>query len=627
MDNFNFFNLGDIPVVPAPDRIQQLEAMLQQVSDESSQKDRTVASYGAAVTEANMRIFGLNLTVADYRRRVGMLERNDNAHRAVNLDLGQKLGDRDRTVSAQALAIYELTNQLNRRDRTIGECRSSIASYEQTTVSQALEVIDLGNKLNERDSTIADLQRTVTELQHANSDLMHTNGEQEHTIADLQCTVAALQHRDADHVRANSEQKSTIANLQHTVAALQHRDSAHVRTINGLQRTVTDLQHANTGHVQTIDELERANADQQSQLNEAHCTSAICLGGINYLMNRYTEYEYGAEIHRQSLDAAIPPPDILADDDDSDVTDMAVDIPTSADTVATTSATSPAVTSPVIDPLPGLPLPSFDLADTARHESLGAIYDQSGAEVTSERLLAAVKPFIYISPDVVFASYHETHHCQLIPYGIKPHEFIKTLAKLDGFGHLTLRLSSEHSARLAHVNFLQRCDLELETLRDDILGRLGLTKDLTAVVLSPVLCYTLVILCGTRMDQMTGLIIDIMFTTATDVKLQLLWVTTVCGTHQMSASDLCHMVKAWVEGLCQYITHNGIESSLDMARQCSNEYARRRSAGSGNSMANVAAEMLKHNEHFSQLFLGVGEDKLTILHRVIPHLMGIDTSS
>ncbi|KAJ2840293.1 hypothetical protein FBU31_000538, partial [Coemansia sp. 'formosensis'] len=577
MDNFNFFNLGDIPVVPAPDRIQQLEAMLQQVSDESSQKDRTVASYGAAVTEANMRIFGLNITVADYRRRVGMLERNDNAHRAVNLDLGQKLGDRDRTVSAQASAIYELTNQLNGRDRAIGECRASITSYEQATVSQALEVIDLGNKLNERDSTIADLQRTVTELQQANADHVRTNGEQEHTIADLQRTVAALQHRDTDHVR----------------------------TINGLQRTVTDLQHANAGHVQTIDELERANADQQSQLNEAQCVSAICLGGINYLMNRFAQSEYGAEIHRQALEAAIPPPDILADDYDSDVTDMVVDIPTTADTVATTSAASSAVASPVIDSQPGLPLPSFDLADTARHESLGAIYDQSGVEVKSERLLAAVKPFTFISLDVVLASYYDMYGYQLIPNGVKPHEFIKTLAKLYGFGHLTLRLSSEHSARLAHVNFLQRCDLELETFRDDILGRLGLTEDLTAAVLSPVLCYTLVILCGTRMDQMTGLIIDIMFTTATDVKLQLLWVTTVCGTHQMSSSDLCHMVKAWVEGLYEYITHNGIDSSLDMARQCSNEYARRRGADGNNSMANVAAEMLKHNEHFSQLFLGV----------------------
>ncbi|KAJ2816398.1 hypothetical protein FBU31_006591, partial [Coemansia sp. 'formosensis'] len=266
-------------------------------------------------------------------------------------------------------------------------------------------------------------------------------------------------------------------------------------------------------------------------------------------MNRFAESEYGAEIHRQSLDAAIPPPDILADDDDSDVTDMVVDIPTAADTVATTSATSSVVASPVIDPLPGLHLPSFDLADTARHESLGAIYDQSGVKVTSESLLAVVRPFIYISLDVVLAVYHEMYHCQLIPNDLIPLEYIKTLSKLDGFGYSTLRLSSEHSARLGGLNFLQRCDLELETLRDDILGRLGLTKDLTTVVLGPVLCYTLVILCGSRMDRMTGSILEQMFLTITDANIQSLWVATASGTKQMSKDDICQTVRDWVQGL------------------------------------------------------------------------------
>ncbi|KAJ2817881.1 hypothetical protein FBU31_006068 [Coemansia sp. 'formosensis'] len=158
MDNFNFFNLGDIPVVTAPDRIQQLEVMLQQVSDESSQKDRTVANYVRALQEANST-FHANISNATYQR-VNELEQNDNAHRAVNLDLGRKLGDRDHTVSAQASAIYELTNQLNKRKRTIGKCRASIMSYEQIAISQALEANDLGNKLNERNSTIADLQQS-----------------------------------------------------------------------------------------------------------------------------------------------------------------------------------------------------------------------------------------------------------------------------------------------------------------------------------------------------------------------------------------------------------------------------------------------------------------------------------
>ncbi|KAJ2823788.1 hypothetical protein GGI24_003591 [Coemansia furcata] len=561
MDNFNYFGQGDIPVIPAPDRIQQLEAILQQVSAELSQKDRTVASYGAAVTEANMRIFGLNLTVADYRRRVGMLERNNNAHRAVNLDLGRKLGDRDRAVSAQASAIYGLTNQLNGRDQTIGECRSSIASYEQTTVSQALEVIDLGNKLNERDSTIADLQRTVTELQHANAN--------------------------------------------------------HVHTINGLQRTVADLQHANAGHVQTINELERANANQQSQLNEAYCTSAICLGGINYLMNRYTENEYGTEIHRQSLDAAIPPQDIPTDDDDSDVTDMVVDIPTSADTVATT----PVIASPVIDPQPGLPLPSFDLTDTARHESLGVIYDQYGVEVTPERLLAAIKPFVFIDFDLLLAIYYSRYGCRLLPSDAIPLDFIQACTGRGTLRRWTPQPTGAHSARLMGVNLLCRCELELDMLRLNILKRLGLEEDNETVVLGPVLCYVLVTLCGIGIDQMTGHILDTVFTTVTGVKLQLLRVATEGGTNQMSEDDICHMVKAWVEGLGEFIANDDdIEHLFDLARLCNGKYERRCAAEGYDSMGNIAAEMLERNEYFSQLFLGLQKADLEKVYTVLVHV-------
>ncbi|KAJ2813613.1 hypothetical protein H4S07_000541 [Coemansia furcata] len=344
-------------------------------------------------------------------------------------------------------------------------------------------------------------------------------------------------------------------------------------------------------------------------------------------MNRFAESEYGTEIHRQSLDAAIPPPDILADEYDSDVTDMIVDIPTAADTVAITSAASSAVASPVIDPQPGLPLPSFDLADTARHESLGAMCDQFGAKVTSERLLAVVKPFTFISLDVVLASYYDMYGRQLISGRFSPRLLIKTLAKLDGFRLWTPRLSEEHSARPVDLDFLQRCELELETFRDDILGRLGLTEDRTAVVLSPVLCYTLVILCGTRVDRMTGSILEQMFTMTTEVLLQTLWVTTESGPKQVAENELCDMVKAWVKGIGEFIARNGIDSSLDMARHCTYEYARRCGADGYDSAGNVAASLLENNELFSQLFLGLHKADLKALYKVLPLLMGSDTST
>ncbi|KAJ2821379.1 hypothetical protein GGI24_004234, partial [Coemansia furcata] len=126
---------------------------------------------------------------------------------------------------------------------------------------------------------------------------------------------------------------------------------------------------------------------------------------------------------------------ISTDDDSSDVTDIAIDEPTDADL----AVTMPVITSPVV-PTPdfasrlGLCLPPFCRMANARQGLPGLIYDQSGAEVTPESLLAVVKPFTFISLDVVIASYHDVYGCQLTSSRVNPHQFVKTLAKLDGFG-------------------------------------------------------------------------------------------------------------------------------------------------------------------------------------------------
>ncbi|KAJ2832924.1 hypothetical protein GGI24_001035, partial [Coemansia furcata] len=477
----------------------------------------------------------------------------------------------------------------------------------------------IGSLLN----TNTALSARASEHDRVIAELQHTVSEQGGTIDDLRRTIAELQCANADHVRANSEQGDTIANLQRTVATLQHRDSVHVRTINGLQCTVTDLQHVNAGHVQTIDGLERANTDQQSQLNEAHCTSAICLGGINYLVNRFAESEYGTEIHRQSLDAAIPPPDILADDYDSDVTDMIVDIQTAADTVATTSV----IASPVIDSLTGLPLPSFDLADTALHESLGKVFDQSGAVVTPERLLTVIGPFTLIDLDLFLAIYHSMYGRRLLSSGVSSIDFIQACTGRGTLRRWTPQPTGTHSASLIDIILLCRSELELDMLRLNIRKRLGLEEDKETVVLSPVLCYVLVTLCGIRMDMLTGQLLDLVFTSITEVKLQLLWVATESGPKQMAKNQLCDMVKAWVEGLGEFIANNNdTEHLFDLAKLCNGKYERRCAAEGYDSMGNIAAEMLERNEYFSQLFLGLRKADLEKVYTVLAHVFNSHAS-
>ncbi|KAJ2840297.1 hypothetical protein FBU31_000533 [Coemansia sp. 'formosensis'] len=525
--------------------------------------------------------------------------------------------------------IRELGAALHQAVSESSELRRTLANYENAEANRRYTEFALRLNVDERDRALFESRQTVAvqalfigSLRDTNTALRTGASEHDrvvaglqHTIAELQRTVTTLQNRDADHVR-------TIDGLQRTVAALQHRDTDHVRTINGLQRAVTDLQHANAGHVQTIDELERANADQQSQLNEAQCVGAICLGGINYLTNRFTESEYGTEIHRQSLDAAIPPPDILTDDDNSDVTDMVVDNPTAADTVATTPDTSLVVAPPVVDPLP-----LFDPTGTARHESLGKMYDQYGVEVTPERLLTVIDPFIIIDLDLLMVIYQSIYGCRLLSSGVSPLGFIQACTGRGTLRHWTPQLTVTNSARLININLLCRSELEFGTLRQNIRRRLGLKEDKETVVLGPILCYVLVTLCGIRMDMLTGQLLDLVFTSITGVKLQSLWVATEGGTNQMSEDDLCQMVKAWVEGLGEFITNDDdIEHLFDLARLCNGKYERGCAAEGYDSMGNVAAEMLERNEYFSQLFLGLQKADLEKVYTVLVHVFNSRTS-
>ncbi|KAJ2745645.1 hypothetical protein GGI19_006483, partial [Coemansia pectinata] len=187
--------------------------------------------------------------------------------------------------------------------------------------------------------------------------------------------------------------------------------------------------------------------------------------------------------------------------------------------------------------------------DGATASSSRTTYEHSDDKATSKRLLAAIKPCIFVEVDFVSGIYRRIHSCSLMPPGVKPKKFIKRLAKMDGLEHWVPRLSPTKSKGLAGLNFLRRRDLEPETLRLDVLRQLGLAEDLSAVVLGPRLCYALVAMCGIRVDQMSGPILSSMFSTVTGEDLHLLNMVTQQGVRQMTANSICQMVKSWVSNL------------------------------------------------------------------------------
>ncbi|KAJ2827829.1 hypothetical protein FBU31_003069 [Coemansia sp. 'formosensis'] len=514
---------------------------------------------------------------------------------------------------------------LTREQMILGLLQDAVADLNKA--HRALEVSERSNaELRQANS---DLQITVFERDWLAVERNQAAAERDQLAAERDQAVARSDQLAASNEQLTAERDQLAVERNRLEAVIQHSNAGH-------QQTAIELQRSEALRMQIIDGYEReaevlrynANvlqgtvAGQQSQLNEAQCVSVICLAAIYYFMNRHAEFESRTEIRRQSLDAAAPPPDILTDDDNSDVIDIVVDMPTVADIVTTTPDTSLVIATPVVDPLP-----SFDLADSARQGPLGAIYDQSGAEVTPERLLAAIKPFVIIDFDLLLAIYHSMYGYRLLSGDARPQTFVRILSRMDEFGHWTPRSTGTHSTRLTSLIFIQRYDHELVSLRDNILQQLGLADNITAAILGPVLCITLVTLCGIRMDRMMDQVMDQVFTTITDVKLQLLWVVTASGPKQMSEDNLCQMVKDWIQGLAELIAmDSNIEQSLDRARRCNAEYTRRCVADRSNPMANIAAEMLRSGEFFSHLLLGIHADQLKALCRKLVHVVDSGTS-
>ncbi|KAJ2748849.1 hypothetical protein GGI19_005941, partial [Coemansia pectinata] len=63
--------------------------------------------------------------------------------------------------------------------------------------------------------------------------------------------------------------------------------------------------------------------------------------------------------------------------------------------------------------------------DNATASSSSITCHSSSERVTSERLLAVIKPCIFVDVDFVSGIYHRIHSCSLMPPGVKPKHFVK----------------------------------------------------------------------------------------------------------------------------------------------------------------------------------------------------------
>ncbi|KAJ2060363.1 hypothetical protein GGH13_006796 [Coemansia sp. S155-1] len=255
-----------------------------------------------------------------------------------------------------------------------------------------------------------------------------------------------------------------------------------------------------------------------------------------------------------------------------------------------------------------------------RYRSKRPLLDISGNEITPARMSKLLGPFCFMILHMVPTAYRQIFGCQPIPSGLKPQDFNRMLTKMEGFQFWSLSIAGTNFGRPIYMNFLQRDGVELGNIRKNMLRRLALTEGANAVVLGPLLSYFLITLACMRVDQMTGPILDRMFTRITGRALGTLRVVTENGIRRMTAIQICEMAKTWVTDLCLFIARGSrMQESQDLATKCYEAYVRRYRATGSNSVqidtdGAIAREMLANNEDYSRMFLGIRATELIKLY-------------
>ncbi|KAJ2244702.1 hypothetical protein GGI13_006120 [Coemansia sp. RSA 455] len=262
------------------------------------------------------------------------------------------------------------------------------------------------------------------------------------------------------------------------------------------------------------------------------------------------------------------------------------------------------------------------------YDDSGMVYDASGEQVTSERLLVVLGEASFVGLGYVQAVYRYIYGCELMPSTAPPQERIAMLASVVALEHWAPQLGGHSPAHIADLRILCRRDLELGALRQSFREQLGLAEDQSAAVLGPRLCYVVVRMCAMSVDLLTGPMLRSMFVEVTGLDLHSLNVATEQGVRQMEANSIFQMLKNWADGIIKFIADdgNGLEDVLAMVTDC-NALFETRCDSASSSDASIALYMLRNNELYSTLFLGNRDAKWEALCRRLIFVSGKNTSS
>ncbi|KAJ2868821.1 hypothetical protein GGH93_006354 [Coemansia aciculifera] len=504
---------------------------------------------------------------------------DDNAHQGLAPSQPDQLGS----------VLMAAGQALSKKDRTISEQEQTIA---------------------ERDKKIAELERMLVAQQGTIDEQRHTIVEGEHTIAQRDATIAEHRHASTEHQRTIAERDELIAELKRAIDQHKLTTIEHLGAINEQQQMLDDQRR-------TIAEQEHRRA----QVSEQVKLLATMAAPDNVAPN----VDAPGNIAPGGAAQGNAGPSTTAHTDTARTgagSNSAALNGARSSTMARTTATCTDATHTVASLTDTAP--ADEIAESAqlakRRRVTQQVCDGTGWIISSKYLVAIARPFTIIDVDMLAHIYELATDRPLIPAGIEPQSFVHKLARLDSFTHWPPLCIRADLSELTGFNLLRRSDVDLETVGSNILRRVGLAEGQEVVVLGPVLCYALVTLCGIRLEQMTGRVLEKIFRAITGKSLSELTVVSKNGVGPMSETDICNLVRDWIRNLSRLITRDGgVESSLASATRC-HEYYTSQCPTDANGVRSdprgeVAERVLKDSSD-GNLFLGLDDThKLKVLYR------------
>ncbi|KAJ2881879.1 hypothetical protein H4R27_003805 [Coemansia aciculifera] len=457
----------------------------------------------------------------------------------------------------------------------------------------------------DKDRNIAELERTIAERDATIAEQRRTMTGQENATAEHERSRTTLNQVNVEQRRTIAEREQTITEREVTIAELRH-------LLDEQKRTNAELEHANINQRSTI-------VDQRRMLIELGCTLSTGAQLATTFVAQGDDVPLRAAAPRVASPDEDAPPRAAAPRDDAPprgapTGNDAAHTVTGSNTTARSGAGSSSTARTTATH--SVAAPADEIGESAqlakRRRVNHQVRDGSDQDITSEHLLVLAHPFTLIDIDVLADIFKLVTRRRLIPEDVESGRFARELARLEGLTRWPPRLTKNDLPELATLNLLRCGDMDSEAPRQTPLQRLGLAEGQGAVVLGPVLCYALVALCGIRLEQMSGPVLEKIFKRWTGKSLSELTVATRYRVGQMSETDVSNLVRDWVQGLCTYITRDGgVKRSLTSATQCNRYYMSQcpmdANGARSDPTGNIAKEVLDGSSD-CRLFLGLSED-------------------